>query len=137
MYKWHKTKTNSFDSPFRYDKLIMCIYILCNVWLKIEKYILRRSNLKNPTSEEASFGCQIFNIRRTAERMSKIRHPKKRASDEKYSEKTFFTIEMYFYFSWTLKVKSKHERGYKFKASEIIKFCIFFNFDHQNIKATT
>ena len=39
---------------------------------------------------------------------------------------------MYFYFPKTLKVESKHERGYRPKASEIIKLCIFFNFDHQN-----
>ena len=83
MYKSHKTKTNSFDSPFRYDKLI--IYILCNVWLKIANYILRRSNLKNPTFDRTRFGCRIFDIRRTAVRMSKIRDPKKRASDVKYS----------------------------------------------------
>ena len=31
------------------------------------------------------FGCQIFDIRRTADQIEKIRHPKKRASDVDYS----------------------------------------------------
>ena len=44
-----------------------------------------RSNVENPISEEGRFGCRIFDIRRMAKRMSKIRHPKKGASDVKYS----------------------------------------------------
>ena len=42
-------------------------------------------NVENPTSEEGRFGCRIFDIRRTADRLSKIRHPKKGASDVEYS----------------------------------------------------
>ena len=47
---------------------------MCNVWLKIEKYILHRSNVQNPISKKARFECQKFDIRQTADRMSKIRH---------------------------------------------------------------
>ena len=35
-------------------------------------------------SDEGCFGCRIFALRRTADRMSKIRHPKKGASDVEY-----------------------------------------------------
>ena len=48
-------------------------------------YILRRSDIKNPTFDRTCFGCRIFDIRRTADRMSKIWHPKKRTSDVEYS----------------------------------------------------
>ena len=37
------------------------------------------------TSEQASFGCRIFDIRQTADQMLNIRHPKKHASDVEYS----------------------------------------------------
>ena len=69
---------------------------MCNVQLKIANYILHRSNLKNPTFDRTRFGCQIFEIRRTADRMSniwrmadlmsKIRYPKKCISDVEYSK---------------------------------------------------
>ena len=36
-------------------------------------------------SDKGCFGCRIFDIRRTADRMSKIRHPKKGALDVEYS----------------------------------------------------
>ena len=58
---------------------------MCNVWLKIANYILRRSNLKNLTFDRKRIGSRIFDIRWTADRMSKIRHPKKRALDVEYS----------------------------------------------------
>ena len=42
------------------------------------------SNVECSTSEEGCFGCRIFDIRRTTNRMSKIRHPKNGASDVEY-----------------------------------------------------
>ena len=43
------------------------------------------SNVEYLTFEAHFFGCWIFDIRRTADRMSKIRHPKKGALDVEYS----------------------------------------------------
>ena len=42
-------------------------------------------NVEYSTYEEGCLGCRIFDIRRTANRMSKIRHPKKGVSDVEYS----------------------------------------------------
>ena len=36
---------------------------MCYAWLKIASYILRRSNLKNPTFNWTLFGCRIFDGR--------------------------------------------------------------------------
>ena len=47
-----------------FKSIILYFCILCNVWLKIANYILRRSNLKNPTFDRTRFGCRIFDIRR-------------------------------------------------------------------------
>ena len=50
------------------------VCILYNVWLKIENYILRRSNVQNLTFDRTRFGFRIFDIRRSVLRMSNIRH---------------------------------------------------------------
>ena len=59
--------------------------------------MLRRSNVKNSSFDRTCFGyrlfdirrthfgCRIFDIRRTANRMTKIRHPKKGDLDVEYT----------------------------------------------------
>ena len=61
----------------------MCI--VCNVWLKIANYILRRSNVKNPTFDQTRFGCWIFDIRLMVDRISNSRHSIEYASVVEYS----------------------------------------------------
>ena len=61
---WKKRILSTHDSDM--------ITILCNVWLKIANYILVRSNVKNFSFDRTCFGCQLFDIRRTANIGSKI-----------------------------------------------------------------
>ena len=93
----HKTKNNKFFRLWRYKIKIQLynVCILCNVWLKVANYILRSLNVQYPnwgasdveysTFDGRLFECRKSDIRRTADRMSKIRHPKKGASDVEYS----------------------------------------------------
>ena len=76
-------KKNKFFRLWRYKIKIQLynVCIMCNVWLKIANYILRWSNVQY--SMEA---FRMSNIRRTADRMSKIRHPKKCALNVEYSK---------------------------------------------------
>ena len=55
------------------------------VWCLIKSCKLHPALIECSISELRRFGCRIFDIRRTADRMSKIRHPKKDASDVEYS----------------------------------------------------
>ena len=55
------------------------------MWCLVIRWKLHPALIECSISELRRFGCRIFDIRRTAERMSKIRHPKKGASDVEYS----------------------------------------------------
>ena len=81
----HKTKNNKLFRLWRYKikkTIIQCMYI---EWCLIKSYKLHPALIECSISELRRFGCRVFNIRRTAVRMSKIRHSKKGASDVEYS----------------------------------------------------
>ena len=83
-------KTNSFDSRFRYDKLLIItskiyLQIISNLMLKIYHSIGRASDVDYSTSEEGRFGRRIFVIRRRVLWMSTIRHSTGGWSNVKYS----------------------------------------------------
>ena len=66
---------------------------MCKVWLKIASYILRRSNLKNPTFDRTRFGCRIFDRRLIECRKSDIQRSELRMSNIWHSTDGWWNVK--------------------------------------------